>query len=741
MTNSRGLAAAYIVVCSILVSGAARAQTGDTPRVSEETTISDAIDVSAEGDQTHADAALGPGGGFAVWEDARLAEPRIFGAPLTDGADTEVVGADLSGPVLDPRSPRVAVSGERYLITWTSSSDSELRGTLVASDGAVIRPDFLIARTIADRVSVAGSERGFMIAFTDVEGDLSILRLDTAGLPVRTTQKVYDLGTTHARELVVGDGGTFLLAFIGCDEGCAFGARAARIDWDEGVLDPDGLPLDRPAPDEGRISAAWGNGRFLVVWTRGGALRAAAVHPNERPGSTEPFAVTEATGAVAPDVTHTGTAFVIAWLERGQLVTTFLSDDPQIASPVPTVVSGTVSPEAIPVVTSDGDQHLLVWHGPGGEFKDVLRVGLTPLGTPLPGAGFLVHSAFGQVHPSIAAGVGSYLALWQDYRDHDGPVVYGGRVGPNGEHLDALGFRISPDAGRHPIAAFNGRSWLVVWLQRLPGRHVLSGARVGIDGSVLDPTSIPLAASPNRIHQVDVASDGDGFVVLWRSKESASVRSLFVSAEGIPATAPDTIEAAGESPALAWHGDRYLAVWERYGAIRGAFLDERGALLDAPRYVEREGSNFQPSVASNGTSALVSWARCIESPDAYCTTTRILGASLSSALDAGVTRPLSDGAGRHSEPLAAWDGGRFALLWKRCGDRCTRPGAFLRYVDATGLPTSATVEVARSHVTGAPAFTLATLGEASFALAYKKTSGTDGIAGVPRGYMRTVRRT
>jgi hypothetical protein len=744
MKTDRKLAAVVPVLVGLLLAPSAGARSiEDSSVVSEESPISDAIDVGAENHQIRPEVSWGPDAGFAVWLDSRLYQPRIYGAPLENGASSKVVGYDISGETEAPRDPVVGSTGGRFLALWIASGAGgrELHGTTLNGNGRILRRNFMVSEVASGSgLAVAGGEDGFLATFTNLAGDLTALRIDTEGRPVGEAMQVYNEGS-HGHLEVAWGAGTFLVSFIACDP-CEFGARSARVTWEEGVLDRDGLPLTRSAADDARISSAWDGSRFVVVWTQSGAVYGAPVDPEERPGTSESFLISGSV-AMSPDISWTGTAFLVAWVEsQRSLVTTLLSDELEVANPVPTPVSERISPETRPVLTSSNTDHLIAWDGPGGEFFDIFRAGLTPIGAPATEVEVLVHSAFGQIRPSISAGAGSHLALWQDYRAHSGPIVYGGRVGPNGEVLDGTGFQISRQNGIRPVAGWNGRTWLVVWLQRQNGGHVLVGSRVGPDGSVLDPVPVPLTPLGSRKRDVEVASDGNGYVVIWREAVGRSIRTIYVSADGVSGALPVEIDDQASDPALVWSGDRYIAVWERNREIRGAFLDDRGELLDRPRRVTRsEAYDFDPSVSVADGHALVTWARC-DRIKRYCERSSVFALGFESSFEGRVVR-LTGPTAFYDDPLAIWDGGRYAIVWSGCTDRyvCTSPSAHLRYMTSTGAPASEVSTIARAQVSGAPSFRVASLGDGSFTVVYRRLSGIEEIAGVPRGYLRTVRRT
>ncbi|WP_438005213.1 hypothetical protein WME89_41790 [Sorangium sp. So ce321] len=167
-----------------------------------------------------------------------------------------------------------------------------------------------------------------------------------------------------------------------------------------------------------------------------------------------------------------------------------------------------------------------------------------------------------------------------------------------------------------PAAAFNGDEYLVVWADSRPVNAY--AARVSPEGAVLDDVAFPLPLE--NIH-LDVASDGDGFLVVGRGARptpagaSPGLVAARVSGEGhllgtslITAATPDKVKVASS-------GSEYLVLWEEWGstasaprslrfarvALDGAVLDPGGVLLD-------DQLSLLANVAFDGTSYVIAWS-------------------------------------------------------------------------------------------------------------------------------------
>src|SRR5688500_17818968 len=103
----------------------------------------------------------------------------------------------------------------------------------------------------------------------------------------------------------------------------------------------------------------------------------------------------------------------------------------------------------------------------------------------VPAAGF-------QVSPAVAFDGQNYLVVWMDGRNPTNHSwdIWGTRVTPSGTILDPVGIPIGTTPVEHtdPAVAFGGGTFLVVWGGQANAVSDIHGARVGPDGSVLDPS-------------------------------------------------------------------------------------------------------------------------------------------------------------------------------------------------------------------------------------------------------------
>jgi hypothetical protein len=275
---------------------------------------------------------------------------------------------------------------------------------------------------------------------------------------------------------------------------------------------------------------------------------------------------------------------------------------------------------------------------------------LDPVVSPELGTDAPVSSpaAWNQKEAAVAFGGGVYLVVWEDGREN-GAEVYGARVALDGTLLDPTGFRISgaTQFDGKPAVCFGGSSFFVVWESAYGSwpewqTADIYGARVSPTGTVLDyPIWITLA-SGNQANP-DVAFNGTDYLVVWDDTR--------------------------DDPTITANADVYAAR-----------VTTAGVLRDASGFaVSRATSNqLKPRIAFDGTSCLVVWRDHRNEPESsgggsgYYTKGDVYGARVQrrgsglKLLDAsGVA--IATGAGAQAEARVAFGGGTYLVAWQDAG--------------------------------------------------------------------------
>ena len=263
-----------------------------------------------------------------------------------------------------------------------------------------------------------------------------------------------------------------------------------------------------------------------------------------------------------------------------------------------------------------------------------------------------------QRKPAIASDGISYLIVWEDYRAGSYSDIYGARVSVDGTLLDPPGIAIStaPRYQGFPAIAFDGINYLVVWQDtRDPSGTRIYGTRVSTGGVVLDPNGIPIST----------AAGNQGY------------------------------------PAIAFNGTNCLAVWEdtrsgTTGDIYGARISTDGSVLDPNGIAINSSASSQsdPDVASDGTDWFVVWSdpRTGLSYDIYGTRVSADG----SVLDPnGIT--ISSAAKDQLYPSVAFNGADYFVVWQDFRSNwtydiyCTRVSRSGTVLDPAGIAISTAI--------------------------------------------------
>ncbi len=230
--------------------------------------------------------------------------------------------------------------------------------------------------------------------------------------------------------------------------------------------------------------------------------------------------------------------------------------------------------------------------------------------------------------PFVVSNNNIYLAMW--YKNTPfGFDIYGARITKEGAVLDKDEIPICTAANDQmfPSAAWDGENFLVVWQDKRSGkRWDIYGARVGIDGTVLDPDGIPIVVG--RYDQVSptLSFDGENYLVVWQGKRTPKIWNVYftrVSRNGEVIDNPVPVCPSLKnqaSPAVAFDGQNYFIVWQdkregKFWDIYGAKVASSGEILDNNGIAisstfednSSRGDKWRPVLSWNGKYYLIVW--------------------------------------------------------------------------------------------------------------------------------------
>jgi hypothetical protein len=280
--------------------------------------------------------------------------------------------------------------------------------------------------------------------------------------------------------------------------------------------------------------------------------------------------------------------------------------------------------------------------------------------------------------PSAAFDGTNFLAVWlEDWQG--GSAVSAARITTDGTVLDPVGFPVdtTPTSKSSPATAFGDSVYLAAWAdyRDATGADIYC-ARIGMDGSVLDPDGIVVCDETLDQDYSDISFDGQNFLVAWHDNRSnmrgniyaarVSPAGVVLDPDGFAVAVSDSFDDA--APAVCFSGTDHLVVWQGYyynasdDNIYGALVSPAGTIT-RPRYVVGSTANAYPpppSAARDEGNTLVAWVR--DDGAIYAARVRADGTVLdTSAL-------LVDKSSLYNEfPHVTADADGFRVLWDNWG--------------------------------------------------------------------------
>lgn len=327
--------------------------------------------------------------------------------------------------------------------------------------------------------------------------------------------------------------------------------RSGSAARDEGgsVIIPRGVAAERIDQNERGIEQSWrfsgrpsGEGDLVVRVRAEGLPLEETSHDGLRFGSP---------GASA-GVRYGAATWIDARGERTHLDPVFAAGAIELRVPAhvvehaayPAVLDPVVSPELeliepiyvhfptskIVSIASDGSNYLTVWLDVYGGLRSSRD---TPGGLPLDPTSSLIiqtlHTAANRITAVDLAFNGTdYFVVWEREVNSVG-FIEAARIGVDGALLDPVPIPIWTDnASMRPKVACDGATGcLVVWEDLRNGAKDIYGARVTMDGQLLDPQSIPISFAPDIQISPNLVFDGTNYVVVWYDDRAS--QSLYMA--------------------------------------------------------------------------------------------------------------------------------------------------------------------------------------------------------------------
>ena len=301
----------------------------------------------------------------------------------------------------------------------------------------------------------------------------------------------------------------------------------------------------------------------------------------------------------------------------------------------PFTLSSATGTLAYPALSFAGPDYVAVWEHPNPTNAHIRGSLVTTAGgVKSPGGMNISDASANQVQPAVACSSSQCLVVWQDGRNNasaTGYDIYGRRFDPVlGTLLDNKDRAITnaTDGQQIPDVAFDGKDFLVTWMDSRAAKDDAYGARVSSAGAVLDTAGIQFSRSTTAETRryTNVACDGaGGCLVAWMDGASSTTSKIQIkgvitqsSAGQIKVISTTDIVISNPAinawfPDVAYSGGDYLVVWQNgdspSGNIAGVRVSKAGKVTTTPLLDISLASGHQasPAVARGANQFLVTW--------------------------------------------------------------------------------------------------------------------------------------
>ena len=556
----------------------------------------------------------------------------------------------------EQRVPSVAFDGTNYFVVWGEYELGVVVGTRVSPEGEVLdKPGIIITETYGewdeDKPVVAFGEN-YLVVWTDY-GDENIYgtRVSTNGIVLDTTPIAICTTSYDQLQPSVAFGiSDFFVVWADYRSGEEYDIYGTRIATDGTILDPIGIPITTASNHQDEPAVYFGGANYFVAWT------------DRRSGTS--------TDIYGTRVDTSGRVFDTTGIQ----------------------ISMATTSEYRPAVTFGGSNYFIVWDDyRNGIDRDIYGARVDQSGAVLDTNGFDISTANdGQEHPSVTFDGTNFFSVWEDRREED-IHIYGARIDTTGIVLDPNGIKICTTSVEKylPAVVFSATNYFVVWQDyRFDGE--IFGARINLEGIVLDSAGILISIGVNRQSYPQIAFDGTNYFVVWRDLRinsdifgaRISQAGVILDLNGIPISATGISE---RYPSLAFDGTNYLVAWQTSSDIYGARVNLNGTIIDTiPIAISTALDNQEfPSVAFDGTNYLAVW----QDERNISTRIDIYGTRVSPAgivLDTNDIAISTAGANQES-PTVAFDGTNYFVVWQDERYSIGNPDIYAARVSSSGL--------------------------------------------------------
>jgi hypothetical protein len=535
---------------------------------------------------------------------------RIRGQVFDLSLTPTTVPFDIAVPADHIDIPRVASDGTNYLVGW--NDNNTIRASRVTQGGLVVDGSSLTVSPAGHNAfnepTLAFGERQYIVGWRAdslsrvfaKRYTTSLVSLDPS--PVELTQSANAFISRPGHKAVF-DGVRFVVSWIGMTSTTSR-VRASWIDLETGSPDPvGGIEVD-----EGRAASptAMTSAGGVTMMARSDAFALADGDGVVLTTQPRPFAL-QYNSQAEPRMCKTTSGHFAVWIddrvEAGFYAARFAADGTLIGQPQRvSELSSDFAGVAKPTLACGDSVHLVAWRA--GKHVFAARIGSD--GTALDATPIDLGFVSPEGEPAAASAGDSFLVTWSDGAD-----IFGRRVSEDGALLDPGAIPISTAAGAQvqPALAFGNGVYLAAWHDQRNVSKELFGARIDVEGNVLDPGGLALGTTAIGPTPIVVAGPAN-FLVAWRPL-SFHVHATVVDVAGDLVTPETVVLDPGPTGSLAaaWDGETFAVLAETQSRdIRLTRLDSTGAPFDVDGVVLADGLTEPagaPAVAATAPGELL----------------------------------------------------------------------------------------------------------------------------------------
>ena len=562
---------------------------------------------------------------LVVWMDYRKTAGKYtrvdtFGARVSSaGVLLDKSGIQISSNGLLQYYPVISYSanGSTYLVVWQEYRNLaktywDIMGRAVTPGGILKGAgDILVCNSTGDQTEpdVAHNGTDFMVAWRDnrssTNSDIYGARVTPAGALVPNSEVALSsaAGIQYRPSLAWAKGGYLVAWEDGRNSaGSSYDIYGARITGAGISQDPAGIAISTSGTNQVYPAAAHDGTNYLVVWqespdyaTTGVNLYGALVSPTGGLVTSGGITISKAVkDQQNPKVTYGGGKYLVVWQDARSgldIYGTQVDTSGKVSHPAGVPISTAPGNQKAPAVASDPTSYLVVWqdHRNNATYPDIYGTRVSQIGAVLNTSGIAITKASSyQYAPAVAYGVGSYLVVWQDYRNTtlSNWDIYGARVSTSGAVLDPGGLAIATEFNHQlaPSVAHDNANFLVVWQDYRNNSagtaYDIYGAQVSSAGNLLGSSNTGTAISVSGGDQLAprVATSGSSYLVVWEDyrggKSNPDVYGTIVSSAGtVQSTLGTSLSATTEydiHPEVTSSGaGTYMVVYSRFSTSTG----------------------------------------------------------------------------------------------------------------------------------------------------------------------------